>query len=348
MWEWATAAYQAGCDVVVLYDRELDGRSLFRNPAIPTLALDHAGAGRIRLPRGLAGCLEPDDVLVLHSVYLPGNIRAAWSARRRGVPYVVMPHGGYNKQSRRRRARRKQAWLPIERAYLERALGVHLFFDNETSDAADVAPNARWIVAATGFAPRDARWDGGSGGYLAWVGRYDIRTKGLDLLVEAMGRLPEGHGRRLRTHGRQSENSFEDLRVFVREAGLEDIVTVGGELTEEEKVDFLRRAVAYVHPSRWESHSLAIVEALSYGIPTVISTVCSIAPAVRRADAAVVIEPNPEDIARGITTLLRNPHEYSARAIDFVRTRLGWSSTISDYLGQLESLRKGARTRARG
>jgi glycosyltransferase involved in cell wall biosynthesis len=276
-----------------------------------------------------------DDVLVLHSAYVPSNVAAAWSALRRGVPYIVMPHGGYNKRARDRRRHRKQVWLTLERAYLERSLAVHVYFDTETRDASEVAPNARWLVAPTGFDLPVDRWDGGTGGYVAWIGRYDIRTKGLDLLVHAMGRLPTRDRRPLRLHGKRSEDSADDIERIAQAVGV-DAVTVGGQLTECDKVDFLRRAVAYVHPSRWESHSLAIVEALAYGIPSVVSVFCSIADKLHAADAAVIVDPTPEGIAQGISTVLRSPQRYSDRAIHFVRTNLAWNLIIEDYLYQIE------------
>jgi glycosyltransferase involved in cell wall biosynthesis len=341
MWQWASAASSAGCDVAVMYDADLEDQSLLRNPAIPIVAVKHTGTGRMRVPRRLAASLTPNDVLVLHSAYIPGNVGAAWSAFRRGIPYIVMPHGGYVRRARERRHRRKFAWLPVERAYLERALGVHVFFDAETRDASEMAPNARWIVAPTGFDLPGDRWDGGTGGYLAWVGRYDIQTKGLDLLVQAMSRLPASDRRPLRLYGKRSKDSHEDLQEIAGASGLAGAVTAGGQLTESEKVDFLLRAAAYVHPSRWESHSLAIVESLAYGIPSVVSVFCSIADRLQAADAAVIVDPTPDGIARGISTILRNPQHYSDRAIHFVRTSLAWNVIIDDYIRQIRRLRDG-------
>jgi glycosyltransferase involved in cell wall biosynthesis len=341
MWTWANATYSAGCDVAVLYDADFEAQSPFRNGAIPMVPVKHTGAGGFRVPSQLAAALTTRDVLVLHSVYIPGNVGAAWSARRHGVPYIVMPHGGYNARARNRRHRRKRLWLPVERAYLERALAVHVFFENEIHDAAEVAPNARWLVAPTGFDMPADRWDGGTGGYLAWLGRYDIRTKGLDLLVHAMSKLPTPDRRPLRLHGRRSEDSPEDVARIAQASGLADVVTVGGEIGENEKADFLRRAVAYVHPSRWESHSLGLVEALAYGIPSVVSMFCVIAPELRAADAAVIIEPTPDGIARGMSTILRSAREYSDRAVHFVQTNLAWNAIIDNYLRQIERLRHG-------
>lgn len=342
MWEWASATHNAGCDVAVLYDADQEGVSPLRNPRIPTIPVTHVGAGRVRVPRKLSAALGKDDVLVLHSTYIPANVFAAGSALRKRVPYVVMPHGGYNMRARGRRYHRKQVWLPVERAFLERALAVHLFFETEMNDAAQVAPNARWITAPTGFDLPADRWDGGTGGYLAWLGRYDIRTKGLDLLVEAMSRLPVSDRRPLRLQGKPSEDNPEDIDKIARASGLADVVSVGGQIVGSEKADFLRRAVGYVHPSRWESHSLALLETLAYGIPSVVSVSCSIAPKLRAADAAMIVEPTPDGIAGGISAILCSPRHYSDRARHFVETKLAWTVIVDDYLGHIESLRRGA------
>jgi glycosyltransferase involved in cell wall biosynthesis len=347
MWEWASATESAGCDVAIIYDPDLKGKSVARNQAIRLLPLDHVRAGRFYVPRRLGQVLRRDDVLVLHSAYIPGNSAAAWVARQQGVPYIVMAHGGYAKRARQRRHRRKQVWLPVERAYLERALAVHLFFESETRDAAQVAPGARWIVAPTGFDLPADRWDGGTGGYLAWIGRYDIRTKGLDLLVQALTRLPGEDRRPVRLHGKRSEDGPEDIESLAQQSGVGDAVSVGGLVSGSDKAAFFRRAAAYVHPSRWESHSIAIVEALAYGIPSVISVYCSIAPKLRAADAAVIIEPTPDAIAAGISAILRNPQHYSDRARQFVRTNLAWPAIIDDYFNQIERLRRGQPTRFR-
>jgi glycosyltransferase involved in cell wall biosynthesis len=342
MWEWASAAYNAGCNGAVIYDADLEAQSPLRNPAIPIIPLKHADAGLVRMPRQLGAALASEDVLVLHSAYVPSNIAAAWSALRRRVPYIVMPHGGYNKRARGRRRHRKLAWLPVERAYLERSLAVHVFFDIETRDAAEVAPSARWLVAPTGFDLPTDQWDGGTGGYLAWLGRYDIGTKGLDLLVEALSRLAAGDRRPLRLHGKPSEDRPEDIEKIARASGVADIVTVGGHIGGSAKAEFLRRAEVYVHPSRWESHSLAIVEALAYGVPSVVSVFCSMASKLRAADAAVIIDPTtPEGIAQGISAVLRSPQRYSERAVHFVRTNLAWNVIIKNYLQQIECLLAG-------
>ena len=110
-----------------------------------------------------------------------------------------------------------------------------------------------------------------------------------------------------------------------RRLGWLTLVTVGGQIDEDEKTEFFRRAVAYLHPSRWESHSLGLVEALAYGIPSVVSvslrdrtrTAGSGCGSHRRADSG--------GIAQGISAILRNPQQY--RTGPFISSKRVWLGT---------------------
>src|SRR4029453_6321385 len=102
MWQWASATHAAGCDVVVVYDPALQGDSELRDVTAPIISLPHVGHGRMRVPRRLAALTSKNDVVVLHSTYIPANVVAAWSAHRRHIRYIVMPHGGYDAGSRGR------------------------------------------------------------------------------------------------------------------------------------------------------------------------------------------------------------------------------------------------------
>ena len=62
VWNWASATYNAGCDVAVIYDADLEGQSPLRNSAIPVIPLKHIGAGRVRIPRRLATALAAGAV----------------------------------------------------------------------------------------------------------------------------------------------------------------------------------------------------------------------------------------------------------------------------------------------
>ena len=98
----------------------------------------------------------------------------------------------------------------------------------------------------------------------------------------------------LRMHGTDYRSGLARLHEQVDRLGLDDYVSVGGPIHAEAKEAFLRHADAYIHPSNWESHSVALVKVLERGIPAVVSSSIHIAPVLVEADAAVVSEIAPD------------------------------------------------------
>ena len=305
VWLWAATLARAGDDVRVLYDNRTARLPRFRLPnGVRVRGVAHLGRGRWCLPRRLSAELDSDRLLVLHSGYVLANLVAAAMASRSGVGYLVVPHGAYDSHIRTRRRPLRAWWERAERLMLEGAVAVHVFFESERDQIAELAPEARLIVAATPYDPPETAWGlGEAEQYIAWIGRYDIQHKGLDRLFDAMASLPKSARPVLRLHGRDSTNSREDVQRLVDERGLNDNVTVGAPLAGAEKSHFLLRARGYVHPSRWESYGLALVEGLALGLPTLVTADIAIAESLRTSDAAFVVDGSIRGLRDGLLRL---------------------------------------------
>lgn len=337
LWAWARMTAAAGLDVVVACGRPRGERPWFDASDGAVEILDVAHRGRRRLithPIRLGRVLRTGDVLVLHEGWVPANFVAARAARTLSIPYVVMPHGVYE------RAWRSYLRGPVrlreraEGALLERAAAVHLFFESEAADVRALAEGVRMLVAPTGFNVPPAQWSSG-GRYLAWIGRYDPYHKGLDLLAEAVALLPESRRPSIRLRGYDYRGGQIRLATRVNELGIGPWFDIGPAIEAQEKVAFLLGAAGYVHPSRWESYGIALVEALSLGLPTLASARIRMAPSLARAGAALLADPEPAQLADGLERLLAAPPELSRQARAFVATALAWDRIIPRYLDDL-------------
>ena len=351
LWAWARALAAADREVLVLHGGanapsglRLDEGTGVTTEGIQEQVVPHSGQGRLTArPVGLGRWLRPGDVLVLHEGWIASNHVAAAAARRAHVPYIVMPHGVY--ESAWRTYLRRPVWVRerVERYLLGRALGVHVFFESEIPDIAQLAPLASFIVAPTGFTVPDERWLGG-GGYLSWVGRYDPMHKGLDLLMDAMALLSPDQRPVLRLHGYDFRGGQAALERMVAKLGLGDSVEVGGVIAGREKADFLRRADGYVHPSRWESYGIALLENLALGVPCLASSTIHLAADLRRDDAALLAAPDARSLADGLVALKTAPPDIGARGRALVERRFAWSAIVPDFLSSLEALATSGRS----
>lgn len=349
VWLWVESLRTAGVDVAVCYDDRLPttggGRA---EQAVRARPVRHLGIGRLAVPvRLLDPVVRDESLLLLHSGYVGFNLWAAARARAHRVPYVVMPSGAYDPYVRTTRRLVRRVWEVAERHMLERALAVHVFFPAEVAHVHAVAPAARVVTSPTAFPLPEAVWRGpGRRPYVAWLGRYDVRHKGLDRLIAAMAHLSAEERPELRLHGRDSKQTRQQVQALVDSHGLGSHVTVGGPVDGADKVDFLLSAAAFVFPSRWESYGIALVEALAHGVPCVTTTDVNLAESLRQDGAAAVVDGSVEGLAAVLRQVARGQlTPVGRRGRDYVRDRLNHSIAGQQFLAQLDDVRSGAMVR---
>jgi hypothetical protein len=111
-----------------------------------------------------------------------------------------------------------------------------VFFDEQREHLQHLGYDRAFVVAPNGVrVPRDRRWDGGSGGYIAYLGRFDPEHKGLDLLVQATALLPPDERPQLRLHGPDWRGGKDRVRDLVRELDLASDVVLGPPLYGDDK-----------------------------------------------------------------------------------------------------------------
>lgn len=344
LWSWARAQARSGAEVCVLHaPGAAENTSVRFVPGdhcagLTSHPVPHAGRGRAtQRPVGLERYLGRDDLLVLHEGWVTSNLVAAAAARRARVPYIVMPHGVYERAWMR--YLKPPLWLrqQLERRLLEGAAAVHVFFASEIADAARIAPSAAFITVPTGFDVPESQWTGG-GGYLAWIGRIDPVHKGLDTLAAAVASLPPSRRPRMRLRGYDYKGGVERLRRVIAACGVGRWIQVDGPLGGADKMRFLQQADGYVHPSRWECHSMALLENLALGVPCLVSRRIHIAPTLEQSSAAVLADPREPAIAAGLSTLADERPAIAPRGRALIAHAFNWERLIPQFEQSLARL----------
>jgi glycosyltransferase involved in cell wall biosynthesis len=112
--------------------------------------------------------------------------------------------------------------------------------------------------------------------YLGMLKRY----KGLDVVIRALAHARRAvPGARLVLLGKGNDRAR--LEALARSLGLAECVTFAGWVSDEEKIQWLRRAHAVVYPSRKEGWGIPTMEAAACGTPTLASDTDGLRDAVR-------------------------------------------------------------------
>ena len=162
--------------------------------------------------------------------------------------------------------RYKLPFAAVERRALR--LYRHFVVLNETDRQVVRAANRRASITliANGIErPPEDELDYGAGEHILFLGRVDVRQKGLDLLLAATAAGPPLPVVIAGSGTRQEEAK---LRALLPTSDA-DRVRVVGRVEGERKQDLLRRCAFVVVPSRYETFCLSALEAMAQGKPVV-------------------------------------------------------------------------------
>jgi glycosyltransferase involved in cell wall biosynthesis len=238
------------------------------------------------------------DAALFFSVFIPANVYAARVLR---CQYATVPLGGYARASiQERGCLRKRLFLALaERGFLENAQFVNVWSQNEQRDVERISQPRRCIITPPGFyeprdmpvrAPRTAK----PGRTMVFLGRLDIRHKGLDRLVLSFGRVACEHDS-LIIAGADSRGSLTALKKLIHALPRNVQVELRGVAFGEAKWALFQEADVFVHTSRWEGLPLVVIEALAFGVPALVTSETNAGDYIRSHDAGWVAEPTNLD-----------------------------------------------------
>lgn len=138
-----------------------------------------------------------------------------------------------------------------------------------------------------------------------FMGRLNIK-KGLDLLLpafkEVSSKLPEA----VLILAGPDDGYLTETQSFIDQNGLGAKVKLVGMLTDTDKKEALADADLFVLPSYSEGFSIAVLEAMTSGVPCVVSDRVGFGDYIRKHDAAYLCDLNQADVASGILKILQD------------------------------------------
>jgi len=275
----------------------------------------------LQLARFINASIADFDIVHIHGLYRFPTTYAARSARKRGVPYIICPHGSLAPYLHRRSSRSVSLKRLYERWFdlpnLHGAGAVHYTTEEERSGASFLNLHAPSFVVPNGVDWQRFRSLPARGAFRAahglgeapivlFLGRVH-RSKGLDLLIPAFEsvrrRVPDA---KLVVVGPENDDYGQEVRGWVHKRGLGESVRFVGFLDGPDVLRAYVDADVFALPSYTESFGMTVVEAMACGLPVVISDHVNIHREIAAAGAGIVTTSAAEVVAEAVSTLLRD------------------------------------------
>lgn len=307
---------------------------VFRRPApsLPFRVSRH-------LVRHLRDMSHRIDALVINGMFQPRMLPVAIAAHRAGMPYIIASHGCYHPAMLANNPRRKTIyWSLIERWMLQQSAAIQVLSSTHERHLRALGITRPVITVPNGTDPGTrppppaAHREQSAPPRLGYLGRIDIWTKGLDILLEGFARAGE---------------RAPDLELIIQGPDRGDVATLrqqAARLRIEDRVQFrppepvpavetIAGWDALIAPSRFDGFPLTVVEAMLAQRPVICSAEAGAIEHVHRAGCGFEVTPCPDSIADGIRQWLDRREHWPAMGASgyrYATTCLSWDTIARD------------------
>lgn len=284
------------------------------------------------------------DIAVFHEVYHIEFTRIARTLVKEGIPYVVIPHGCLvNSAQSKRRWKKLLANAFVFHDYLYKCSAIQCLSENELNNTVFNIPK---FIASNGVdMPKENKGLFNKEKIqITYIGRLEIVPKGLDLLFYAVKLLTKktdvvNHIKSIDLYGPDLNGRYAAVKALIKENGVDNLVFLHPAIGGEEKKKKLLDTDVFLQTSRHEGMPMGILEAMSYGVPCIITEGTSLGKIVEKYDAGWVADTTADSICKALEKVINERYlleNKSTNAVKLVSENFSWEivaeSSIKKYL----------------
>lgn len=261
---------------------------------------------------------EEFDIIHIHGIWHFGSVAPFLLNLK--VAKCITVHGLLDPWAYRNGYWKKRLfrWL-FQKNALQKAEMIHVFNTDELRDVSNFIgeshPNIVMIPNGIDLNPFDNLPDKGyfaqelgfSGDkkVILFLSRINIK-KGLDLLLPAIYELAKEREDFILALAGPDDGYLEATQAFIKQHQAESYIRWIGMKTGQEKLAAFADADVFVLPSHSEGFSIATLEALVSGTPSVLSDKVGFADNIIATESAIVVDLTTESIKNGIKSILND------------------------------------------
>jgi len=288
------------------------------------------------------------DIIHLHSVWQHYNIVFAKYLKSIDKPYVVTIHSGLTED----RIKQSRYWAKLlyhklfQKKIFDNASGLHAITREEMTDISKFSSNKNIFFAQNGidldnFNLKEKTYKKDvSQINVGYLGRFG-QEKNIYSVIHALSLLSVDKLKNLQCYFiGPIDQEGKRLQQLVITLGLENTVEFTGPLYGNDKYKKLNSLDFYIHPAYSDVVSIAVMEAMASGLPSIITRTSQVSY-YYNSNAFGMTEPLIKDIKRGLEEMIENKHKWevmSQNSIGLVRDVFNWECSVTKLLCEYNSI----------
>lgn len=280
------------------------------------------------------------DLIVFHEAYIKEFLNISKKVIKLGIDYVIVPHGELTTEA-------------LKKKKIKKFIANKLLFYSYFKGAKSIQCLSNYELEQTKFS---SKFIGTNGINIPkekketfskdkisfiYIGRLEIYQKGIDLMLGAINLLQEKLRKNnvsFKMFGPDAKGRMDSIRSLIEQYHIKDLVLLEHEITGLKKKQELLESDIFIQTSRFEGMPMGILEALSYGIPCLVTDGTTLGELIIDYNAGWSCDCNVDSIANMLQFILDNFIDYdtlSDNSKKLVKDNFQWDTisknTIETY-----------------
>ncbi len=287
---------------------------------------------------------EEYDLVIFHGIYIREYLYIYKKLKKN--PYIIIPHCSLTKESQKRGRIKKIIFNIIARKfyYNSQAIG----FLNLEEEKNSIKINNRYVILPNGIrlpSFKNNKKIVKDNINFIYLSRIDIYHKGLDLLIEAVKNIKDELLKRnviINIYGNAYyKKNLNYLINQIEKNKLEKILKYHGRVDGEEKEEVLRESDIFILTSRFEGFPMSVLEALSYGLPCILTEGTNMKSMIKKYNSGWICETKVSEISKIILQAIEeyrvNKDEYISYALRNAKD-YEWEKVVLTHIKEFNTI----------
>lgn len=243
---------------------------------------------------------DKPDLVVFHEIYRIEFIKIKNELIKNKIPYIIIPHGSLTKNAQKKsRIKKLLGNCLLFNSYIKGAKAIQFLSEAEMESSIG---KEKGFIGTNGInlPPKTKEKFNTDCTKILYIGRTEIFYKGLDLMIEAVSLIKDflvKENVKLSIFGPDFKGSHGILKELIQKFKVCDIVTLNDGITGKEKEEKLLESDIFIQTSRSEGMPSGVLEALSYGLPCIVTTGTTLGEKISSYNAGWVAKTDVKSIA---------------------------------------------------
>lgn len=291
------------------------------------------------------------DIVVFEEVYRVCYAKIAKKLTKSRIPYVITPRGSLTYHSQRRKHLKKMIGnILFFNKFVKNAASIHYLTEKEYETSNSFKINNHFVVGnGVELKSKTKIFNDASSNNefnVTFIGRIAMYHKGLDYLIEAVNNRQNefrNNHFKFNLYGPDDLDSKKILNTKIEHFNISDLVKINEPVFDEEKEKILLKTDLFVHTSRLEGQPTAVIEAMSYGVPVLVTPGTNIDELVKSENLGFVAKFDIDDIAQKLLLAHKEKNDFkqiSSNELKIIANNFDWNSVMLKTVNEYKNILK--------